>query len=204
MVGTIVFGHLNLLLRSRRIQACVALAALSIVVVAVAAYAPFLSVAAKLVIISMLGAALLMSIIVARMIGLAIDLPPPQAPSNGRLAHLAMQLQASDINVARLAAKLERVEAGSRSEAAAVLDQIAHRLNALENALAALERDGRADELKSVLSQFKAGIGSIGDRLAKLENADRSMSRLEARLQLIEDQLASHAQNVERLTRRNA
>ncbi|UPT62229.1 MAG: hypothetical protein M0D54_17945 [Hyphomonadaceae bacterium JAD_PAG50586_4] len=201
-----MFGHLDLLLRSRRIQACVALAALSILVVAVAAYAPLLSVAAKLVIISviMLGAALLMSIIVARMIGLAIELPPPQAPSSSRLAHLATQLQASDINVARLAAKLERVEAGSRSEAAAVLDQIAHRLNALENALAALERDGQADELKGVLGQFKAGIGSIGDRLAKLENADRSMSRLEARLQLIEDQLASHAQNVERLTRRNA
>ncbi len=202
-----MFGHLNLLLRSRRIQACVALAALSIVVVAVAAYAPFLSVAAKLVIISivMLGAAVLMSIIVARMIGLAIDeLPPPPTPSNSRLGHLAIQLQASDINVARLAAKLERVEAGSRSEATAVLDQIAHRLNALENALAALERDVQADELKGVLGQFKAGIGSIGDRLAKLENADRSMSRLEARLQLIEDQLASHAQNVERLTRRDA
>lgn len=201
-----MYGHLNLLLRSRRIQACVALAALSIVIVAVAAYAPFLSVAAKLVIISivMLGAALLMSIIVARMIGLAIELPPAQAPSSSRLAHLALQLQASDINVARLAMKLERVEAGSGSQAAAVLDQIAQRLNALENALAALERDGQAGELNSILGQFKSGIGSIGDRLARLENADRSMARLEARLHLIEDQLASHAQNVERLTRRSA
>lgn len=200
-----MFGHLNLLLRSRRVQACVALAALSIFVVAVAAYAP-LSVAVKLVIISvvMVGAALLMSIIVARMIGLAIELPATQAPSSSRLAHLAIQLQASDVNVARLATKLERLEAGSHSEAAAVLDQIAQRLNALENALAALERDGQAAELKSALGQFKSGIGSIGDRLARLENGDRSMARLEARLHLIEDQLASHAQNVERLTRRNA
>lgn len=203
-------GHFNLLLRSRRIQACAAITVLAAVAIGAVAYAPFLSAAAKAIVsgIVVLVSALMMTIIVGRMIGLALEaLPPPSTPSSSRLAYLATQIQASDINVARLAAKLERVETAARPEAVAVLDQIAQRLNALEHALAGLEGDGDATghtKSQGVLGRLKSGIANAGDRLAKLENAELSVVRLEARLQLIEDQLASHAQNVERLTRHSA
>lgn len=101
---------------------------------------------------------------------------------SARLMHLATQLQNGDMNVARLAARLEQVVGDG--QAANAVDAISRRLNSLEDGLRRLSE-----------KELDASVAAFSDQLRA------EVDGLRARLALTEDQVLSQAANVERLTR---
>lgn len=221
-------GHLNLILRSRRVQACAVIAALAALVVWAGTHAP-IDQSAKLLFVGavLLSAMLSMAVIIAR---LATAQQTPPTDVSPRILELAAQLQASDINVARLAARVEQNLVAPAVIGA--LDVIADRLNALENAVNRSKADDdeqrlhapaviealdviaeRLNALENAQSASKAdddpwqrltpAIDRVSERLNALENVAPAelAARLEARMVVLEDQLCANAVNVERLTR---
>jgi hypothetical protein len=142
-----------------------------------------------------LGVSALNVLIVARMSSLAAAEPSGAAGVMARITQLAGQIQAGDVNVARLAARLEHVDA--RPQLASALDVVAARLSELEAAIDTAQgsRVG-GDTIVDALNRVSA-------RLNDLENANygAEMASINARLGILDDQLTAAAANVERLVR---
>ncbi len=141
-------SHVHLVLRSKRIQVCIAVAALVAIII-------FLTLPHDLAVLGLilLVTMVFLVVVVAAMSVAAIGIGTRSSGNLGaRVSELALQLHANDINVARLAAKVERFDGEGRSSVANVLDGVAQRLNAVENALAHLKEDIR-DEAPSSLVQ---------------------------------------------------
>ena len=141
------------------------------------------SVTAKLAISSIivLGFGALSTIMVARMATLVTAEPAADAGVSSRITQLAMQIQAGDINVARLAARLAHIEQGP--QAADALRVVADRLNELDAAIGALQ------DPQVTRTQIIDALDRVAARLNDLENAnfDVELKRIHARIGVLED-----------------
>lgn len=145
-----MLGEMLLTLRSRRVLVCIA--------IAIAGAAAVLLLAPpeqRLLGIILLGAALGMVVVTS---GLAIALAQSAGAFSGRdiairLGQLASQIQLGDINVARLAARVEQLGGGSGGPLSQVIDTITIRLNERAALLEQLHQEVRALAVRVALAE---------------------------------------------------